>query len=187
MFEYNFPDLPIICKYDYQYNYRGELRSKLIYALLTDYDKETRKYCAIRMLEDGKAFGRHDVTWMYWAKEDILKYQVGMDELPSKVMASVKEHLQMEEEIQERQRKRLQRMLQSLNYAYKAICSTGAARGEKAVRCCYRRKKTTGLHGSGGWKTGNAICNPKGTKQRDRQTAFYIWDKKLRYKLPDRK
>ena len=114
MFEYNFPDLPIICKYDYQYNYRGELRSKPIYALLTDYDKETRKYCAIRMLEDGKAFGRHDVTWMYWAKEDILKYQVGMDELPPKVMASVKEHLQMEEEIQERQRKRLQRMLQSL-------------------------------------------------------------------------
>ena len=94
-------NLPIVCKFTYQYKYR-QLKEKNIYALLLEYDPNKIAYYANLIEENGTTHGRHYDKWVDWDDNIITKSMIPMESLPNRVRKTVNEHIAIFEEVNRR-------------------------------------------------------------------------------------
>lgn len=91
---------PVVCKILYTYTYRKKLKERYIYVLLLCYTAiDNGYYDAIFIEENGKHSGKNYDKRVKWDDDTIGHLTVPMDQLPQKVLKTVKEEIEIYEEV----------------------------------------------------------------------------------------
>ena len=94
--------LPLVCKFTYNYTYANKLKQKPLYALLLSYNPAQKAYCVDLFEESGKTHGRNYHRWLAWDEDTVNEHVVPMDSLPDKLLNEIKEEIALYEEVDNR-------------------------------------------------------------------------------------
>ena len=94
--------LPIVCKHVCSYTYAKVTKYRPLYVLLLEYNEDEKRYYTNFIKEDGRLYGRHYDRWVSWDDETIRELEIAMEELPEKVRKTVRDQIEVFEEVKRR-------------------------------------------------------------------------------------